>query len=187
MTRFVSSSLALGLALALAAALPIGSAQAQQKPAAAKPGQPKATVIGTYGDWQALTYKHAASETCYVASFPKKSEGHQPKFGDANILVTHWPAQKSIGVVSVSGGFDYKKDSSVEFLVGDDKFSLFTQGPHAWAQDGEDAKIVKAMKAGKEAVASAVAAAGTKTKDTYSLDGFTKAYEEASKACKVKG
>ncbi|HXQ67212.1 MAG TPA: invasion associated locus B family protein [Alphaproteobacteria bacterium] len=184
--------------VALALALPCGlacglygiSAYAQQKPPAPpqKTQAPqKATVIGTYGDWQALTYKQGTAETCYVASFPKKSEGHQVKLGDANILVTHWPSQKTYGVISVTGGFDYKKDSSVELVVGDEKFTLFTQGPRGWAQDGDDAKIVKALKGGKDAVAAGLTGTGTKTKDTYSLEGFTKAYEEASKACGVKG
>ena len=183
-------ALALCLLCGLACGLYGISAYAQQKPPAVpqKTQAPqKATVIGTYADWQALTYKQGTVETCYVASFPKKSEGHQIKLGDANILVTHWPSQKTYGVFSVTGGFDYKKDSSVELMVGDEKFTLFTQGPRGWAQDGDDAKIVKALKSGKDATASGMTASGTRTKDTYSLEGFTKAYEEASKACGVKG
>ncbi len=156
-----------------------------EKPQDKQPGQ-KATVIGTYGEWQAITYKEGSANTCYVASYPKKMEGHQSKPGEANILVTHWPSQKTFGVVSVTGGFDYKKDSTVELAIGDEKFSLFTQGSRGWAKEGEDPKIVKAFKSGKDAVASGVAASGTKTRDTFSLDGFTKAYEEASKACGVK-
>jgi len=182
---------ALGIALALA--LYVVPSLAQQKPAA-KPAQPaqaqaqaKATVIGTHGDWQALTYKQGTADTCYVASFPKKTEGHQPKLGEANILVTHWPSQKTYGVLSVTGGYDYKKDSSVELAVGDEKFSLFTQGPRGWAQDGDDPKVVKAFKMGKDVVVVGTTAAGAKTKDIFSLEGFTKAYEEASKACGVKG
>ena len=178
------------MGLALAAALYVLPSEAQQKPPA-KPApsatQPKATVIGTYGDWQALTYKQGLADTCYVASFPKKSEGHQVKLGEANILVTHWPQQKTYGVLSVTGGYDYKKDSNVELSVGEEKFSLFTQGPRGWAQDGDDPKVVKAFKMGKDVVVVGTTASGAKTKDIFSLEGFTKAYEEASKACGVKG
>ncbi|MFI4988852.1 MAG: hypothetical protein ACHQF3_15600, partial [Alphaproteobacteria bacterium] len=91
---------AFGLALACALGTSTLVAEAQQKPAEKTPGQQKATVIGTYGDWQAITYKQGTADTCYVASYPKKTEGHQSKPGEANILVTHWPSQKTYGVVS---------------------------------------------------------------------------------------
>ena len=53
-----------------------------------------------------------------------------------------------------------------------------------WSKDDE--KVVEALKVGKEAVVEAVTAKGTKTKDNYSLNGFAKAYQVASKACGVK-
>jgi len=177
------------LGLALAAMLYVLPSQAQQKPPAkpAAAAQSKATVIGTYGDWQALTYKQGLADTCYVASFPKKTEGHQVKLGEANILVTHWPSQKTYGVLSVTGGYDYKKDSNVELIVGEEKFTLFTQGPRGWAQDGDDPKVVKAFKMGKDVTVVGTTPSGAKTRDIFSLEGFSKAYAEASKACGVKG
>ncbi|HUC61110.1 MAG TPA: invasion associated locus B family protein [Alphaproteobacteria bacterium] len=154
-------------------------------PAAAQ-GKGGAQAIGNFGSWQALTYKEGGADVCYVASLPTKSEGHAPKPGEANILVTHWPARKNFGVVSIAIGGDYKKDSHVELQIGTDKFSLFTQGNRAWANDGDDAKIVASFKAGRDVVVRAVPAKGARTTDVYSLDGFTKAYETASKACHVK-
>lgn len=148
----------------------------------------KAKVLGNFGDWQALSYKEAAGDVCYVASLPKKSEGHQIKPGEASVLVTHWPAKKSLGVISVTAGYEYKKDSEVQLVIGSEKFKLFTQGKTAWARDGGgDAKIVEAMKTGKELIAQGLTGKDAKTIDTYSLNGFAKAYEAASKACGVKG
>jgi len=144
----------------------------------------KAKVVGEFGDWQALTYKDAKGDTCYVASFPKNSVGHQGKLGETNILVSHWPSQKSFGVVSIAADYEYKKDSEVDLAVGRDTFKLYTQGKRAWSKDDE--KVVEALKVGKEAVVEAVTAKGTKTKDNYSLNGFAKAYQVASKACGVK-
>lgn len=167
----------------------VSSLAQRKKPEAHKPvaktSAPQAKLIGEFEDWQALTYKEKSGETCYVASLPKKSEGHQSKPGETNILVTHWPSQKSYGVVSVAAGYDYKKESDVEVTVGTDKFKLYTQGKRAWSRD--DAAVVKAFKAGKDAVVQGISAKGAKTKDTYSLSGFTKAYDAASKACGVKG
>ena len=147
----------------------------------------KAKVLGNFGDWQALSYKEAEGDVCYVATLPKKSEGHQIKPGEANVLVTHWPARKNLGVISVTAGYEYKKDSEVQLAIGSEKFMLFTQGKTAWARDGGDAKIVDAMKVGKELVAHGMTGKGAETTDTYSLNGFAKAYEAASKACGVKG
>ena len=178
---------AISFALLVSFGLSAAPAEAQTKPKPeSQKEQQKAKVIGQFGDWQALTYKDGNADACYVASAPKKEEGHKSKPGETNILVTHWPAQKSIGVVSVSAGYDYQKDSKVELAIGSEKFSLFTKGSHGWANDGDDAKIVKAFKAGKDVVASGVSTKGTKTKDFYSLEGFSKAYEAASKACGVK-
>lgn len=173
-----AAALTFGLAL-VGAAFPAAAQQKQQAQQEAKP-------IGNFGDWQALTYKEGNADVCYVASLPKKTDGHQVKLGEANILVTHWPSRKSFGVVSVTAGYDYKKDSKVELEIGNEKFSLFIQGKRAWANDGDDVKIVKAFKAGKDVVARGITGKGGKTTDTYSLSGFSKAYEEASKACGVK-
>jgi len=194
MNRISAAGLALLVSLGLLAAPALAQtkqpaqqkqAPAQQQPKQEKP-QDKAKVIGQFGDWQALTYKDGSADACYVASAPKKSEGHTSKPGETNILVTHWPSQKTFGVVSVSAGYDYQKDSKVELAVGNEKFSLFTKGSHGWANDGDDTKIVKAFKSAKSLTASGVSTKGTKTKDFYSLDGFGKAYEAASKACGVK-
>jgi invasion protein IalB len=160
----------------LAAIAPVSA----QQPAGAE-------VLGDSGTWQALTYKESGADVCYAASLPKKSEGHTPKPGEANILVTHWPARKNYGVVSIAIGSAYKKDSHVEVQIGTDKFSLFTQGNRAWANDGDDAKIVASFKAGRDVTVRAFPAKGARTTDVYSLDGFSKAYELASKACRVKG
>lgn len=165
----------------LVAILALGAA------ASPAPGQDKAKVLGNFGDWQALSYKEGKNDVCYVASLPKKSEGHQSKPGETNVLVTHWPARKSLGVISVTAGYEYKKDSEVQLVIDNEKFMLFTRGKTAWARDGGDAKIVEAMKAGKELVAHGWTGKGAETADTYSLNGFAKAYEAASKACGVKG
>jgi invasion protein IalB len=187
--RYLHAAALLIGALGLGAALALPSlALAQSKPGAANPTNPSgAQAIGDFGDWQALTYREGNADVCYAASLPKKSEAHQPKLGAANILVTHWPARKNFGVVSVAIGTDYKKDSHVELQIGSDRFSLFTQGNRAWANDGDDARIVAAFKAGHGVVVRATPAKGPKSTDVYSLDGFTKALDAASKACHVKG
>ena len=54
----------------------------------------------------------------------------------------------------------------------------------AWAKDSAtDEKLVAEMKKGSTAVLLGTSARGTKTTDTFSLKGFSKAYDAINKAC----
>ena len=50
----------------------------------------------------------------------------------------------------------------------------------------EDKKIVAAMKRGDRMIVDGQSSRGTATKDTYSLKGFTTAYNAISAKCKKK-
>lgn len=160
---------ALGVGLLLAAPAP---AQAPQ-------------FIGEFRDWAAYTYKEGQSKVCYIASQPKKDEGEYTRRGDIWTLVTHRVPSRGIGVVGIIAGYEYKKDSEVVVEIGDRTFRLYTSGDQAWARDADDKALVKAMKAGQTMVVKGTSWRGTKTKDTYSLFGFTRAYQAISKACGV--
>ena len=61
---------------------------------------------------------------------------------------------------------------------------LFTQGDTAWTMgEADDAALVAAMKAGVDMVVRGKSERGTDTKDTYSLLGFTAAYDAIGQAC----
>lgn len=162
---------ALGLALLLAIGLATtASAQEPQ-------------VIGTFRDWKAYVYQSGSQKVCYMASSPKKAEGNYSSRGKIWMLVTRRsPGPKD--VVSVITGYNYKADSGVRVAVGTREFSLFTQGDTAWTrQASDDAAMVAAMKAGVDMVVFGTSERGTDTRDTYSLLGFTAAYDAISQAC----
>jgi hypothetical protein len=57
----------------------------------------------------------------------------------------------------------------------------------AWAADGAaDLALSQAVRNGSKMVVTGESSRGTKTTDTYSLKGSTKAYEAISKACNVQ-
>ena len=86
--------------------------------------------------------------------------------------------------VGFTGGYPFKSGSTVTMQVDDDSYDLFTEGEWAWPQSTEDdAKIVAAMKRGKQAVISGESGRGTRTKDTFSLLGFTAAHDDAGQRC----
>lgn len=142
-------------------------------------------LIGEYGDWLAYYYRDNAGPVCYMASTPKKDEGKYTKRGDIYVVVTHRPNEKSYDVVNVNAGYDYKPNSETEIKVGTKTFKLFVSGDKAWTMSAKDDKdIVEAMKRGSRMIINGTSFKGTKTKDTYSLNGFTSAYKAISNKCK---
>ena len=64
---------------------------------------------------------------------------------------------------------------------------MFSDGDTAWNRHTtEDTKMVKAMRAGATMAARGISRRGTKTKDTFSLKGFSKAYIAMNRACGIR-
>ncbi len=140
--------------------------------------------IGDYTAWHSFQFNEEGNPACYMSSSPTKAEGDYTRRGDIYAIVTHRPAEKRLGEVSIIAGYTYKKDSTVEIRIGSQTFRLFTQDDGAWTPDAQtDKKLVEAMKRGREMVVKGTSSRGTLTTDTYSLIGFTKAYRAISKAC----
>jgi len=143
--------------------------------------------LGDFDDWSSFQFTENGNKACYMASQPKKAEGNYKKRGDVYAIVTHRPGEKLRDEVSILAGYSYKKDSEVQVAIGKAKFALFTQEDGAWAKDKKsDTTLVKAMIKGSTMVVKGTSTRGTKTTDTFSLKGFTKAYEAIGKACGVK-
>ncbi len=144
------------------------------------------TELGEYGDWTAYSYKEGKNTVCYMVSTPKKDEGMYQKRGDIYAIVTHRPAEKSYNVVNFVAGYNYKQGSKVIVKIGTTTFNnLFTNIDSAWAPDNQtDKKLVEAMKRGEKMTVEGVSYRSTKTKDTYSLRGFTGAYRAISAKCR---
>ncbi len=140
--------------------------------------------VGDYGDWSAFQFSEDGNPACYISSEPTKATGDYQRRGDVFAIVTHRPAEKRIGEVSIIAGYSYKKDSAVAVAIGTQGFELFTQDDGAWALDAAtDKKLVQAMRRGNRMVVKGTSSRGTLTTDTFSLKGFTKAYRAIGKAC----
>jgi invasion protein IalB len=169
---------AAALALGLAAGPRVGGIAMAQE-AGAEPES-----IGTFGDWQAVTFDESGKKGCYITSKPTKEEGQYSQRGRVYVLVTHRPADKSYDVVSVVAGYTYGENGDVTLTIDQTDFDLFTHQDSAWAPDSAtDKALVDAMKKGNSMVVRGTSSRGTKTTDTYSLSGFTKAYQAIAEAC----
>lgn len=127
---------------------------------------------------------------CWGVSSPKETVNTRDgrvvavRRGDILLFVSFRPGSGVEGELSFTGGYPFAEGSTVELAIGDSTYELFTQGEWAWpASKADDAKILTAMKRGADAVLSARSSRGTKTKDTFSLLGFTAAMEEAEARC----
>lgn len=168
--------------LPLAAALVVGAGTA-----VAQTAPPPSGFIDNFDDWSAFSETENGKPLCYMASLPKTSEGDYSQRGDTYVMVTHRPAEKTVGEVSVRAGYTYKEGSEVEVRVdGGPAFMLFTDQGFAWTREAKaDQALIAAMKAGAGMVVKGTSSRDTLTTDTYSLKGFTAAYQAIGKACGV--
>jgi invasion protein IalB len=161
--------------------LAFGSAAALAGPAAAQ-ADPES--IGSFGDWQAVTFDENGNKGCYITSKPTKEEGDYTQRGRVYVLVTNRPADKTFDVVSFVAGYTYEDGGEVTVTIDQAEFDLFTSKDSAWAADADtDAQLVAAMKKGNSMVVRGTSSRGTDTTDTYSLSGFSKAYQAMAEAC----
>ncbi len=145
------------------------------------------TAIGTFKDWQAFHTVQNGQKICYMASFPTKSGGNFKSRGKPYMLVT--THKGSAPEVSVSSGYPYKDASTVQATANSgQKFTFFTTQDTpkiAWLKDSAaDKAAIAAMKKGASFSAKGFSKIGSHSVDTFSLMGFTSAYNAISNACR---
>ncbi|WP_224816707.1 invasion associated locus B family protein [Hasllibacter sp. MH4015] len=103
---------------------------------------------------------------------------------EALIFVSFWPDDGRVGEISYTGGYQFANGSTVALAIGDAVFDLFTEGPMSWAGSPEvDAQIIAAMRDGAEMVVTATSTRGTEVVDTFNLQGFALAMNDAELRC----
>lgn len=144
--------------------------------------------VAAHSDWN--FFFQDEPEQCWVVSPPKETVNTRDgrvvsvRRGDIYLFVSFWPDSDRMGEVSFIGGYPFAENSTVTVSVGEDSFELFTQGETAWAVSPEqDDELAAAMKKGLEAVVVGQSSRGTTTTDTFSLLGFTAAFDDAEKRC----
>ncbi len=165
------------MSLAMGVLLFAGSASAQNPQ----------SLIDNPGKWGAFTVKEKDGTACYLAGKPDDMAPDNVKRGPVWLLVTHRPHRQVQHEVSIYIGYPLKKDSTVTVSIDGTETEMFTDGETAWAQDpAADLALTKAMRDGLKMVVKGESTRGTKTTDTYSLSGFTRAHNAINQACGVK-
>jgi len=156
-------------------------------PGLAQEGEQRAPIpqfVGSHRDWNVYKFEDGDQTICYIASEPKKQEGNYTRRGSPAVLVTRRPGARVLYEVSVQPGYTYQDSSDVEIQIDRNKFLLFTRGEHAWApREADDKALINAMRRGTDMTVRGTSTKSTYSLDTYSLLGFTAAYEAMSEAC----
>lgn len=141
--------------------------------------------LGKFKAWAAYEIREGRAKTCYAHGEPIKATGKYKKRGRTYIQVTHRPAEGTWNEVGITAGYSYRRDSEAIVIIDKRRFVLFTDKDTAWAKDSrQDRRIVRALKKGRIMTVRATSSRGTVTVDTYSLAGFTRAYQAMGRACK---
>ncbi len=136
------------------------------------------TLDKTFQDWSVFQHQNS----CYIASAPKKTTGTFKKRGQPYLLVVNKGAADEI---NASSGYPYAAKSELLVTTGGKQLKLFTQNNVAWAYDAaQDAQLVTAMKQGNNITLRGKSIKGTWSEDTYSLNGFSDAYQRMKALCK---
>ena len=143
--------------------------------------------LGIFKVWSAMSFAEDDKTVCMIWSQPEKTEGKYKKRGEIFVFVTHRPSDGEMNKVSFETGYTFKDSSEIRVTIDGKAYTLYTDGSTAWSYNGkDDSRMVKAMRAGRTMMVEGTSSRGTKTRDTYSLGGFTAAHNAINKACKSK-
>ncbi len=167
----------LSLALSALIAVPAVAQQRAPAPGGAAPAQPGPRRLGDFQDWIAAVHTEAGQKVCYAFTRAQRSD---PAREGVILTVTHRAASRD--QVALSAGYAYPRNAAVTVAVGTRELPFYTGGNSAFARDGRAA--VAAFRNGASAVARGPRAGGRGTAtDTFSLTGFSAAYDAISQEC----
>ena len=123
-------------------------------------------------------------EYCYVGSLATDSDLSPEKNRGENYILVY----KNIGspetIIQIEAGYNYKLSSEIIVTIDKGIYEFYTTEdlPSASWTD-EDNKVIFAMKKGLELFVKGESSRGTITNDTYTLKGFTAAYNKLTSDC----
>ena len=118
---------------------------------------------------------------CYIGSLPIKSDIPEgKKRGDVYILVYRINKNPD-AVVQINFGYPYKVEDPVNVKIDEKNYEFYADEDSAWTNN--DNEVVYAMKKGIQLTVFGISSRETKTTDTYTLNGFTAAYNELINDC----
>ena len=118
---------------------------------------------------------------CYIGSLPIKTDIPEgKKRGDVYILIYRINKNPE-AVVQINFGYPYKVEEPVNVKIDEKNYEFYADGDSAWTN--KDNEVIYAMKKGIQLTVFGISLRETKTIDTYTLNGFTSAYNKLINDC----
>ena len=124
------------------------------------------------------------NDYCFIGSLPIKSDIPEGKKRGKTYVLVYRINKSPDAIVQIEAGYPYDQSKIVEVKIGKKsyKFSSEEETPEtAWTD--KDKEVIYAMKKGIELTIFGISSRGTKTVDTYTLNGFTAAYSKLINDC----
>lgn len=170
MIRMTQTVAALALSVAICAP---GTAMAQEQ-----------TRLGAFKYWSAFAADAPDGKVCWAATAPISTDYSGDSRGDVFLMVSMWPSRDIDNEISIISGYPFDEKRTAQAKIGSNTYSFFTSSDGAWLETRpEENAMVKAMKAGAKASVTGYSADGARSNDSFSLLGFTAAYNAAKEAC----
>ena len=142
-------------------------------------------ILDKFKNWESHFTQDGENLVCFAVSMPVKKEPENLNRAEARIFVTFRTKENIQDEVSVTSGYPYKKGEKVNVTINEDNFGFESSDNFAWlTSKDQEIKIINLMKKKNTAKVMGVSARGNKTTDSYSLLGFTAAYNSAKNKCK---
>ena len=129
-----------------------------------------------HGKW---TLKKTDNSGCSILQIPLSEKG---KYKIRGPVIFYVFKEGNAEYVRIDTGYPYDPNKYVKVSIDNSNFQFFGEDDSAWSMK-DDSIIINAMKAGKSMTVIGYSQKGTETTDTYTLIGFTKAYESLIKDC----
>jgi hypothetical protein len=138
-------------------------------------------LLGDFGQWTAAVTRERGQKLCYAFTRPTRMSHRR---SDVYLMVSHLGARRND--VALAADYRYPRAARVRVSVGRTALPFEAEGTSAFAVNG--AAAVAAFRRGQVAVAEGPRRSGRSgtVTDTFSLRGFTAAYNAISRECPTR-
>lgn len=142
------------------------------------------SVVRQYSDWIVFTEDVGGERLCYAATQATDKAPKSADHGDVWFYVSNWRSGKARNQPSLKVGYELRGDLPGKARIGRADWSLFGIGREAFAQDSDDASLVRQLKRGSELRVEATSVRNTRVTYHFSLAGSSSAIDRAASVCR---
>ncbi len=142
------------------------------------------TALARFNDWRVFNDTVNGEKICYAATEASDKAPRAADHGDVWFYITSWASGRARNQPSLRVGYELRPDLPSRARVGRSAWPLFNVGSEAFADDGDDPRLVRAIERGLELRIEAVSERGTAVAYHFSLKGSADAISRAERACR---